>query len=165
MQNYFIIVFLVIFYFRFDYCVETAFIKFLINYLSFVFHLLYKFTCSYFNYFGVIECKIRSLIFINIIPVFIQFLLLFHFTFYYVWNLYLLMSIYLMAFSLPYYCFLVINGKKRNMNETKNKLELKFKLLVAFFVISKYYNLPLIVPFILLFDLVKMYLFRRRQKK
>ena len=118
-----------------------------------------------FNYFGVIECKIRSLIFINIIPVFIQFLLLFHFTFYYVWNLYLFMSIYLMAFSLPYYCFLVINGKKRNMNETKNKLELKFKLLVAFFVISKYYNLPLIVPFILLFDLVKMYLFRRRQKK
>jgi hypothetical protein len=56
-------------------------------------------------YFSFILRIIKAVLIVSILPAFFQYSLIFHYIFNFIWDGYLLICIYFLLFSFPYYCY------------------------------------------------------------
>ena len=82
--------------FRFGICFFSGFLQFCLKNII----LLSK---NYFKFVLNIVNLIKNLFFVAIIPMVLQYFLIFHFFFEYIWTIYLLLIVYFLIISTPYY--------------------------------------------------------------
>jgi hypothetical protein len=106
-------------FFKFIFC----FVPFYLQYVYFIGK----------NYFKFIFKVIRFLFVVSILPAFFQYSLILHYFFNVIWDGFLLLCIYFLLFSFPFYCYSFFTGPK-----IEYPLGAKYGLLLFFFLLLNF---------------------------
>ena len=110
-------VFLVLSFFSNDDLSQTLLIKFLIGCLRYVFFFFFKTSYFYLKALSILFIWYKTLFFTNLVPSIFQVFLSFHFLFNYIWDFYLLFSVYsIFLICLSYYIYKFYKEKIFNIS-------------------------------------------------
>jgi hypothetical protein len=152
-------VFLILSFFSNDELSQTLVVKFLIGFLKYVFFFFFKTSYFYFKSLSILFIWYKTLFFTNLVPSILQVFLSFHFMFNYIWDFYLLFSVYsVFLVCLPYYAY---KFNKEKISNISVSLELKVLILLAFFLIITFEYAFLIAINLIVIELV----IRKRETK
>ncbi len=143
----------VILYFNVSYLVHNYFFQFIVRFIIYTCNVFIKISSVYFKAVWSAFIGIKSLFFSSLIPSIIQFVILFHLLFDYVWKIYLLSLIISLFFVTPYFIFIYTTDKivKADIKCLIN--EIKFLISFFLFVIVNPSNATAVVAVLFVADL------------
>ena len=117
---------------------RTMIIQFLIHFIKYLIGFIFKISCYYFKFILLIFAIYKAFFFTNFVPSIIQIALTFHYSFNYIWDVYLLMIVYsTFIWCFPFYLYKYNNEKIYNISV---KTELNAFLFFCFFYILNLEN-------------------------
>jgi len=134
-QKLILAIFIIIVYFNSQSLARNRLINYIFCFVPFILYFIFKITSVYLKIISIAISGIKSILFISFIPLFFQYLIIFHFTINLIWLVYLTIAFYCVIYiSFPLYIFMILSSKLKLEFFTFN-LNLQIKLsAISFFL-------------------------------
>jgi hypothetical protein len=166
-QKQILAIFIILIYFNSQSLARNKLINYTFCFIPFIIYFLYKISSIYLKIVSITISTIRSFLFISFIPLFFQYLIIFHLSINLIWLGYLTFAFYgLIYISFPLYVFLILSSKlELNFLTFNLNLQIKLSVICFFLLYQPIKNKYLAILLIILADNLKNLVEKRISKK